>query len=78
VYPGATPEAVFVMCQAIKEYSKLHNKKIGVKVSGGVRTAEEAVNYYTIVKEVLGKEWLTPQYFRIGASSLANNILSVL
>jgi deoxyribose-phosphate aldolase len=78
VYLGATPEAVFVMCQAIKEYSKLHKKKIGVKVSGGVRTAEEAVNYYTIVKEVLGKEWLTPQYFRIGASSLANNILSVL
>jgi deoxyribose-phosphate aldolase len=78
VYSGATPEALYVMCQAIKEYNLQHNKKIGVKVSGGVRTAEEAVNYYTIVKEVLGKEWLKPQYFRIGASSLANNILSAL
>ncbi|GHT08493.1 deoxyribose-phosphate aldolase [Bacteroidia bacterium] len=78
VYPGANPEAVYVMCQAVKEYYQLHNKKIGVKVSGGVRTAEEAVKYYTIVKEVLGKEWLTPEYFRIGASSLANNILKSL
>jgi deoxyribose-phosphate aldolase len=78
VYPGANPEAVYVMCQAIKEYHQLHNKKIGVKVSGGVRTADEAVKYYTIVKDVLGKEWLTPEYFRIGASSLANNILNAL
>jgi deoxyribose-phosphate aldolase len=78
VYPGANPEAVYVMCQAIKEYHQLHGKKIGVKVSGGVRTADEAVKYYTIVKEVLGKEWLNPQYFRIGASSLANSILKAL
>jgi deoxyribose-phosphate aldolase len=78
VYPGANPEAVYVMCQAIREYHQLHNRKIGVKVSGGVRTAEEAVKYYTIVKEVLGKEWLNPQYFRIGASSLANSILKAL
>ncbi|MDR0864621.1 MAG: deoxyribose-phosphate aldolase [Candidatus Symbiothrix sp.] len=75
VYPGATPEAVYVMCEAIKEYNKLHNQKVGIKVSGGVRTAAEAVQYYTIVKEMLGKEWLTPEYFRIGASSLADNLL---
>ncbi|MDR3218989.1 MAG: deoxyribose-phosphate aldolase [Dysgonamonadaceae bacterium] len=75
VYSGASPEAVFVICLAIKEYHALHNRKIGIKVSGGVRTAEDAVKYYTIVKAVLGEEWLCPQYFRIGASSLANNIL---
>ena len=75
VYSGATPEAVYVMCGAIKEYHALHNKKIGIKVSGGVSTAEEAVKYYTIVKEVLGEEWLTPEYFRLGASKLADNLL---
>ena len=75
VYAGATPEAVYVMCEAIKEYHALHNKKIGIKVSGGVRTPEDAVKYYTIVKEILGKEWLTPECFRLGASSLADSLL---
>ena len=75
VYSGATPEAVYVMCETIKEYYQLHKRKIGIKVSGGVRTAQEAIQYYTIVKEVLGNEWLSPEYFRIGASSLAENIL---
>ncbi len=74
-YPGASLEAAYVMCEAIKEYNKLHNRKIGLKVSGGIRTAEEAVQYYTLVKEMLGEEWLSPEYFRIGASSLAGNLL---
>ena len=78
VYPGASPEAVYVMCEAVKEYHLLHDRKVGVKVSGGVRTAQEAVLYYTIVKEVLGKEWLTPEYFRIGASSLAADLLNAI
>jgi deoxyribose-phosphate aldolase len=78
VYPGASPEAVFVMCEAIREYHQLHNRKVGVKVSGGVRTAQEAIQYYTIVKEILGPGWLTPEYFRIGASSLADNLLKAL
>jgi deoxyribose-phosphate aldolase len=77
-YPGASPEAVYVLCQAIKEYYRLHNKKIGLKVSGGVRTAEDAVKYYTIVKEILGNEWLVSDLFRIGASSLSGNILKLL
>jgi len=77
-YSGATPEAVYVMCETIKEYNQLHKKKIGIKVSGGVRTVQDALQYYTIVKEVLGKDWLTPEYFRIGASSLTNNILAAL
>jgi len=75
VYTGANPEAVYVICQTIKEYYRIHREKIGIKVSGGVRTAEDAVKYYTLVKEILGEEWLNPQYFRIGASSLATNLL---
>ena len=75
VYPGASPEAVYVICQTIKEYYLIHRKKIGIKISGGVRTAEDAVKYYTLVKEILGSEWLNPRYFRIGASSLATNLL---
>jgi len=78
VYPGANPEAVYVICQTIKDYYKMNHVKIGIKISGGVRTSEDAVKYYTIVKEVLGKEWLNPQYFRIGASSLAINLLERL
>jgi deoxyribose-phosphate aldolase len=78
VYPGANPEAVYVICQTIKEYYRIHRKKIGIKVSGGVCTAEEAVRYYTLVKEILGEEWLSPQYFRIGASSLAKNLIERL
>lgn len=78
VYPGATPEAVYVICETIKEYVNLHNRKIGVKVSGGVRTPQDAIKYYTIVKEVLGEEWLTPELFRIGASGLAKNLLNTI
>lgn len=73
-YPGATPEAVYTMCQVIKTYHSIANKKVGIKVSGGVRTAEEAVRYYTIVKETLGEEWLHKDLFRIGASSLVGDI----
>ena len=74
--PGATPEAFLVMCEAVRDYRGYADKKVGVKVAGGVRTAEDAVVYYTIVKEVLGEEWLIPEYFRIGASALANDLLS--
>ena len=78
VYQGATPEAAYVICQTIREYYSLHNRKTGVKVSGGIRTVEDALKYYAIVRETLGEEWLTPELFRIGASSLAQNILKVL
>jgi deoxyribose-phosphate aldolase len=73
-YPGASTEAAYIMCQVIKQYHKLTNRKVGIKVSGGIRTAEEAVKYYTIVKEVLGNEWLNKDLFRIGASSLVGDI----
>ena len=77
-YSGATPEAVCVMCEAIREYYQLHDKKIGIKVAGGIRTAADALKYYTIVKEMLGLEWLNPGYFRIGASGLTADLLDII
>lgn len=73
-YPGATPEAVYTLCQVIKTYHSIAGRKAGIKISGGVRTAEQAVAYYTIVKKVLGKDWLNKDLFRIGASSLVEDI----
>lgn len=73
-FPGATPEAVYTLCKVIKTYNEATGRKIGIKVSGGVKTAEDAVVYYSIVKEILGEEWLTKDLFRIGASGLLNDI----
>lgn len=78
IYPGATPEAAWVMCQCIKEYYKATGRKVGFKAAGGIRTSADALAYYAIVREVLGEQWLEPRYFRIGASSLANSLLSTL
>lgn len=74
--PAATPEAAFVMCQAIKEYYEKTGIQIGFKPAGGMKTVEDALTYYTIVKEVLGEKWLTNKYLRLGTSSLANKLLS--
>ena len=76
IYEGATVEAAYVMCQCIKEYYEKCGRMVGFKASGGIRTSADAVKYYTIVKEVLGEKWLTNEYFRIGASSLANNLFA--
>lgn len=77
-FPGASLEAAYVMCQCIKEYYEQTGRMVGFKPSGGVRTADEALDYYTIVKSILGEKWLDNDYFRIGASGLANNLLSVI
>lgn len=74
-YPGASFEAAYVMCQCIKEYYEQTGRKVGFKAAGGVSTTDDALGYYAIVKEVLGDEWLDNEYFRIGASRLANNLL---
>lgn len=74
--PAATPEAAFVMCQAIKEYHEQTGNKVGFKPAGGINTVHDALVYYTIVKEVLGKEWLSNEWFRLGTSRLANLLLS--
>ena len=75
---AATPEAAVVMCTAIRDYYRRTGRKVGFKAAGGVRTAEDAVLYYTIVEEILGPEWLTPELFRIGASSVANALLTAI
>lgn len=74
--PAATPEAAYVMCQAIKEYYKETGIKIGFKPAGGINTVNDALVYYTIVKEILGEEWLNNSLFRLGTSRLANLLLS--
>ncbi len=74
--PAATPEAAYVMCTAIKAYYEETGNKIGFKPAGGINTVEDAIAYYTIVKEVLGEEWLNNSLFRIGTSRLANLLLS--
>jgi len=73
---SATPEAAWVMCEAIKEYYKETGRKVGFKAAGGIDSVKKALAYYTIVKEVLGEEWLNNKLFRIGASRLANQLLS--
>lgn len=73
---SATPEAAYVMCQAIKEYYDETGIQIGFKPAGGINTVMDAVTYYTIVKEVLGEKWLTNKWFRLGTSRLANLLLS--
>lgn len=75
-YPGATPEAIFTMCHAIRSYYKATSNRVGIKVSGGVSTPEDAVKYYTIVKEILGEEWCNKELFRIGTSSLTDKLYS--
>ena len=73
---SATPEAAYVMCQAIKEYYDETGIQIGFKPAGGLNSVMDAIIYYTIVKEVLGEKWLTNQWFRMGTSRLANLLLS--
>lgn len=75
-YPGASLEAAYVMMKCIKEYFEQTGNRVGFKAAGGIATTEDAVKYYTLAKEILGEEWLSNEYFRIGASRLANGLLS--
>ena len=75
---SATPEAAYVMCHAIKEYYEETGIQVGFKPAGGINTVTDALTYYTIVKEVLGEQWLTNKWFRLGTSRLANLLLSEL
>ena len=76
--PAATVEAFYVMAKAVKDYYTKTGRKVGLKPAGGISTAKDALIYFNIVRYTLGEEWLNNEYFRIGASSLANNILSEL
>lgn len=74
--PAATTDAMYVMTKAIKAFYDTTGKKIGIKPAGGIVTTEDALNYYSIVKENIGNDWLNSELFRLGASRLANNLLS--
>ena len=76
--PAATPEAAVVMCHAIRDYANDTGRKVGFKPAGGIATADDALLYGTIVREILGEEWLNSDLFRIGASRLANQLLGNL
>ncbi len=76
--PAATPEAAYIMCSRILEKYRKDGTMTGLKPAGGIATIDDALIYYAIVDKVLGKKWLTPQHFRIGASRLANKLLSQL
>lgn len=73
---GATTAAAYIMCKTIHEYFEKTGRKVGFKAAGGIRDTESAIDYYYIVEAVLGKDWLEKDLFRIGASSLANNLVS--
>jgi deoxyribose-phosphate aldolase len=73
---SATPEAAFVMCRAISDFYSETGIRVGFKAAGGIVNPEDAFDYYKIVNHTLGEEWLNNSLFRIGASRLANNILS--
>lgn len=73
---AATVEATYVMCHAIKAWNEKNKIKVSYKPAGGISTTEDAVKHYTLVKEILGKEWLNNTMFRFGASRLANNLLT--
>lgn len=75
---SATPEAAVVMCMAIREFAERTGRRAGFKAAGGISTPQDAVLYYTIVERILGPQWLTPALFRIGASSLAGNLLNAI
>lgn len=75
---GASPDSFAVMCLAIKEYYEKTGKKVGIKPAGGISDLETAMEYYSIVKHILGDEWLNPEKFRIGASKLANAVLGII
>jgi len=76
--PAATYDAVYVMCKTIRSFYEQTGKPVGIKPAGGISTVEDAFGFYSIVREVLGDQWLNSSLFRIGASRLANDILRKL
>ena len=78
VTPAATPPVTLVMMEAVRDFHRETGRIVGVKAAGGIRTAKQAIHYLVILQETLGSVWMTPDLFRIGASSLLNDILMQL
>jgi len=75
VSPAATLPVTLVMLEAVRDYRESHGRQVGVKAAGGIRTAKDAIRYLVLVNETVGDDWLDPDWFRIGASSLLNDLL---
>jgi deoxyribose-phosphate aldolase len=75
VQPSATLPVTLVMLEAVRDFAEMTGVRVGVKPAGGIRTAKDAVRYLVVVHEIAGVDWLTPERFRFGASSLLNDIL---
>ena len=75
VQPAATLPVTLVMLQAIRDFEAMTNIKVGMKPAGGIKTTKDAIKYLVLVNETLGEQWLTPDLFRLGASSLLNDLL---
>ena len=75
ISPAATPPVVLVMLEAVRDFHARTGRRVGVKAAGGIRTAKDAIKYLVLVNETAGEDWLTPEYFRLGASSLLNDLL---
>jgi deoxyribose-phosphate aldolase len=75
VSPASTPPVALVMLAAVRDFEHASGRRVGVKVAGGIRTAKDAIRYLVLVNETAGPAWLTPDLFRIGASSLLNDLL---
>ncbi len=78
ISPAASPEAVAIMCDVIAQHHKITGKRIGIKPAGGIRTGDDAILYQSVLREFLDSDWLHPSLFRIGASSLLDNLLDEL
>jgi deoxyribose-phosphate aldolase len=75
VTPAATLPVTLVMLEAVRDYRDFGDRQVGVKPAGGIRTEKDAIRYLVLVNETAGEDWLDPRYFRIGASSLLNDLL---
>jgi deoxyribose-phosphate aldolase len=75
VIPAATLPATLVMLEAVRDFREAHGRQVGVKAAGGIRTAKDAIRYLVLVNETAGEDWLDPRWFRLGASSLLNDLL---
>ena len=75
VSPAATLPVTLVMLEAVRDFRAVHSRQVGVKPAGGIRTAKDAIRYLVLVNETAGEDWLDPDWFRFGASSLLNDLL---
>ncbi|HZR52346.1 MAG TPA: deoxyribose-phosphate aldolase [Streptosporangiaceae bacterium] len=75
VNPAATLPVTMIMLEAVRDFREAHGRQVGVKPAGGIRTSKDAIRYLVLVNETAGEDWLDPDWFRIGASSLLNDLL---